>query len=251
MPMFGISLYQQKVNELRPEGRKPFDAHSLFNSYGLINTNTPYLSQVPCSWGAVYFPEHWREFHSYLTLRFSDDWLSVDEHVVPHVRSNKWRKSWKKFFIEMIYLRGYAMLYPNYDGFLSLSTNHLEVGSHVKEEPKDVYDQKRMLFTLPLMSVPDTYSIDANPIRTGLLDLPERRLPKRSELPVLDLLGEMSSKELLEEKGAARQVQMLGCKTYGSDKRRKWTFNAEDLFRCAEDVSVFSDPESIEVYYDI
>ena len=249
--MFGISLYQQKVNELRPEGRRPFDAHNVFTAHGLSNTNTPYVSQVPCSWGAVYFPEHWREFHAYLNLRFSDDWLSTDEHVVPHVRSNKWRKSWKKFFIEMVYLRGYAMLYPNYDGFLSLSTNHLEVGSHVKEEPKEAYDQKKMLFTLPLIPLNEQPKGDRKSVDTGLLDLPQKRLPSRSELPVLDLLGELSSATLLEERGNTRLVQMLGCRTYASYKGRKGMFNAEDLFTCADEVDGFSDPDSLNVYYDI
>ncbi|CAA7267399.1 unnamed protein product [Cyclocybe aegerita] len=130
--LFGVSLYQQKHLELPIEGRQPFNPRSLFSLVGLPETNTPYLSQVPCSWGALYFPEQWREFHDYLAVRFTETALTMDEDVVPNVRSNYWTKSWKKFFIELIYLRGYLMLYPNYDAFLSLSTNHLEVGSHVK-----------------------------------------------------------------------------------------------------------------------
>ena len=143
------------------------------------------------------------------------------------------------------------MLYPNYDGFLSLSTNHLEVGSHVKEEPKEVYDQKKMLFTLPLIPLNEQSIDERKSVDTGLLDIPQRRLPKRSELPVLDLLGEVSSAALLEERGATRLVQMLGCRTYASDKGRKGTFNAEDLFTCADEVNGLSDPDSLNVYYDI
>lgn len=107
--MFGISLYQPKNVELRPEGRQPFDAHELFSGLSLP-FNSPYLSQVPCSWGAAYFPETWREFHQYLGLRLSEQSIDIADTIVPDVRSNRWPRSWKKYFIEMVYLRGYLML---------------------------------------------------------------------------------------------------------------------------------------------
>src|SRR5882672_1140995 len=77
--LFGISLYQQKNIELKLQGRRPFDARALFYDHRLPHPNTPYLSQIPCSWGAVYFPEHWREFHEYLAIRFSEYSISIDE----------------------------------------------------------------------------------------------------------------------------------------------------------------------------
>lgn len=107
--LFGISLYQPKNVELRPEGRMPFDAHNLFSDLSLPY-NSPYLSQVPCSWGAAYFPEAWREFHQYLSLRLSEHSIDISTTIVPDVRSNRWPRSWKKYFIEMVYLRGYLML---------------------------------------------------------------------------------------------------------------------------------------------
>ncbi|KIJ65143.1 hypothetical protein HYDPIDRAFT_153126, partial [Hydnomerulius pinastri MD-312] len=88
---------------------------------------------IPCSWGALYFPSHWREFHDYLSIRLSQHAFPISTTVVPGVRSNKWTKSWKKYFIELVYLRGYVMLYANYEDFVSFSTNHLEVGSHVRD----------------------------------------------------------------------------------------------------------------------
>lgn len=108
--LFGVSLYQPKSVELRPEGRRPFDAHNLFAQLSLPH-NSPYLSQVPCSWGAAYFPEAWREFHQYLSLRLSEHSIDISDTIVPDVRSNRWPKSWKKYFIEMVYLRGYMMLW--------------------------------------------------------------------------------------------------------------------------------------------
>ncbi|KAJ7767459.1 hypothetical protein DFH07DRAFT_915684 [Mycena maculata] len=180
--LFGISLYQQKNIELHPEGRKTFDPRGLFVKHGVADPSTPYLSQIPCSWGAVYFPEHWREFHDYLGARLSESTMEIERIVVPDVRSNNWTKSWKKYFIEMVYLRGYVMLYPNYADFVSLSTNHLEVGSHVKERPKE----KQEVFRLPLMKLEESWQ---------LLDLPRGTLPRWGTLPVLNLTGFLSGLE--------------------------------------------------------
>ncbi|KAJ7634165.1 hypothetical protein DFH06DRAFT_1100660, partial [Mycena polygramma] len=177
--LFGISLYQQKNIELHPEGRKAFDPRKLFAEHGVPDPSTPYLSQIPCSWGAVYFPEQWREFHVYLAGRLSETTMDIEQIVVPGVRSNQWTKSWKKYFIEMVYLKGYVMLYPNYAGFVSLSTNHLEVGSHVKDRPKE----KQEMFRLPLMELGASGQ---------LLELPGGRLPGWDALPVLNLTGFLS-----------------------------------------------------------
>ncbi|KAI0305843.1 hypothetical protein B0F90DRAFT_1693909 [Multifurca ochricompacta] len=191
--LFGISLYQQKNLELRIEGRRPFNARWLFKTTGIAAQNTPYLSQIPCSWGALYFPEHWREFHTYVANRLTDPSLSLKENIVPDVRSSRWQNSWKKYFIEMVFLRGYTMLYPNYANFSSLSTNHLEPGAHVKRLPRAVFDKKRAQFDLPLMRLPDANASES--LTTGLLDLPKREMPTWDALPVLDLHGFVVSEE--------------------------------------------------------
>jgi len=198
--MFGISLYQPKVIETRQEGRVFFNPRTVFAANDITEYTTPYLSQIPCSWGAIYFPEHWREFHSYLSLRLSEVLFAIDTVVVPNARSNRWPKSWKKYFIELAYLRGYVMLYPNYDKFVSLSTNHLEIGSHVKETPRGSYMQKREMFRVPLMGLEGT---------TQLMDLPHETLPVFDDLPVLDLFGWLSSLETLVRLGQARRSEMV------------------------------------------
>lgn len=205
--LFGISLYQQKHLELRLEGRHSFNARSTFVSIGLDEPSTPYLSQIPCSWGAVYFPEHWREFHAYLSFRLSEYAWDADQVVVPGVRSNKWTRSWKKYFIELIYLRGYVMLYPNYADYVSLSTNHLEVGAHVKDVPIETYMRKKRLFLLPLMPLPEP----SHSVATGLLELPQGRLPGWTDLPTLDLLGLVASEEALRERGRVRRTELTDC----------------------------------------
>lgn len=176
----------------------------MFAANGIAEYTTPYVSQIPCSWGAIYFPEHWREFHSYLNVRLSEAFFSIDAVVVvPDARSNRWSKSWKKYFIELAYLRGYVMVYPNYDNFVSLSTNHLEAGSHVKDTSQESYVQKREMFRVPLMALEGT---------TRLLDLPHEALPPFNDLPVLDLFGQLSSLENLILLGQKRQSEIVpGC----------------------------------------
>jgi hypothetical protein len=207
--LFGISLYQQKNLELHTEGRRRFDARWLFNTTGIAPLNTPYLSQIPCSWGAVYFPEHWREFHNYLARRLNDPSFSGKENIVPNVRSSRWQHSWKKYFIEMVFLRGYTMLYPNYANFSSLSTNRLEPGAHVKRLPRAIFDKKRALFDLPLMPLPNVNGSEVP--GTGLLDLPESGMPAWDALPVLDLHGSVVSEELITNRGRARRPGVFGC----------------------------------------
>jgi hypothetical protein len=201
--LFGISFYQQKNVELPVEGRRPFNARNLFSESGISDPSTPYLSPVPCSWGAVYFPEHWREFHAYLSLRLSEYSMKIDEIVVPNVRSNNWAKSWKKYFIELVYLRGYVMLYPNYRDFVSLSTNHIEVGSHVKFRTKEKQDS----FILPLMQLPSPGAS----VTSGLLDLPGNTLPMWDSLPVLNLTGSLATLQSLAEIGRLRRTKLTGC----------------------------------------
>jgi hypothetical protein len=208
--LFGISLYQQKNLELHIGGRRSFDARRLFNNTGIAPSNTPYLSQIPCSWGAVYFPEHWREFHTYVASRLSNQSLSLKQDIVPDVRSSRWQHSWKKYFVEMVYLRGYTMLYPNYANFTSLSTNHLEPGAHVKRLPRAVFDKKRIQFNLPLMPLPDMNNA-SEVLGTGLLDLPGGKMPPLDALPVLDLHGSVVSEDLIVRRGEARRPVVFGC----------------------------------------
>ncbi|KAG6831103.1 hypothetical protein H0H92_012780 [Tricholoma furcatifolium] len=200
MSLLRYSLYQQKNIELPPEGRRPFDARTLFRTIGVADPTTPYLSPIPCSWGAVYFPEHWREFHTYLSLRLSESVLPLSQPIVPNVRSNKWTRSWKKYFIELVYLRGYVMLYPNYPDYVSLSTNHLEVGSHVKLKDRTL--EKQQQFIVPLMQTTNCSAV-------GILDLPGRTLPSWDSLPVLNLTGKVTTLESLAETGRLRRESLL------------------------------------------
>ncbi|ORZ01618.1 hypothetical protein BCR43DRAFT_433908 [Syncephalastrum racemosum] len=195
--MFGVSLYSPRSVELNPEGRRPFHPDNVLRNY--YPARIPYVSQIPCSWGAVYFPEHWREFHEYLTIRLLD--LQQDRLLnvtVPRSRSSRWKKSWKKYFIEMVYLRGYVMLYPNFQEFESFSTNHLETGTHIKTPEKRVKTIRD--FLVPLMQ------------RDTIIEqLPQHRLPKFDDLPVLDLWGLLTTHSRLNDTGAGWHRRVSTC----------------------------------------
>ncbi|KAJ1306785.1 hypothetical protein OPQ81_007771 [Rhizoctonia solani] len=207
--LYGISLYQPKVTELHTQGRRPFNARDMFAMANIEHPHTPYLSQVPCSWGAVYFPEHWREFKRYLSLRLSEHIIPATDIIVPNLRSNRWSRSWKKFFNEMVYLRGYVSLYPNYEYFVSLSTNHLEAGEHV---PANIDKEKQSQYLLPLMREPEVAKhYPGTELGVKLLDLPLSNLPNWADLPVLDLWGDISSLEQLRRIGLERRVNMSVC----------------------------------------
>lgn len=242
--VFGISLYQPRNVELRPEGRRPWNAREVFHQGNVSDPTQVYLNQVPCSWGAVYFPEIWREFHDFLVLRLSAPFypspstitppsntnsptpqdsnsqrygrgrLTLDEHIVPDVRSNRWTRSWKRFFIELVFLRGYVMVYPNYDDFLSFSTNHLERGSHVS----DTSAQKKAMFVVPLMGAQEGHD-------DRLVDgLPWGELPALEDMAVVDLMGYIVGAEKLARVGEERRRALTDC------RRVPGSFDAKELF---------------------
>ncbi|CAG8533709.1 10930_t:CDS:2 [Paraglomus occultum] len=196
--LYGISLYGPKTSELHWNGRRPFDPEAVLQ-HTSYPTRSPYLFQVPCSWGAVYFPEVWREFHQYLKYRMDDvNGYNVQNITVPGSRSVRWRNSWKRFFIELVYLRGYVMLYPNFKNFTSLSTNHAESGEHMHPERKKT--PPSLVFTVPLMNT-----------NTVLEELPNGHLPQYAELPVLDLWGNVVGHDELIHRGLNLQREVSEC----------------------------------------
>jgi hypothetical protein len=125
----------------------------------------------------------------------------------------------------MVFLQGWVMLYPNFENWTALSTNHLEVGVHVRSGTDEkVLLKKRTQFELPLMELPASTPGQCaaslafekpvqealghrNPI--GLLDLPFESLPGWDSLPVLDLWGHLSSEEEIAARGVRRYRQLM------------------------------------------
>jgi hypothetical protein len=177
--IFGFSLYTPRVQELTFPKRK-ISFRKLVSSAG-FKENSMFLYQNPCSWGAVYFPEIWKEFFHYISSRLNS---ANSNTIIPNARSNTWKNSWKKYFIEMIVLRGYLMVYPNFINETSFSTNHVEIGQHI-----NVNNRNKLIaeFEVPLINADHLSDL------TG-------RLPSLSEMPIFDLFNNYknSIQEIIE-----------------------------------------------------
>ncbi|KAE8700829.1 hypothetical protein F3Y22_tig00110556pilonHSYRG00827 [Hibiscus syriacus] len=188
-----ISLYTPRLVEVVKE-RPRWNATEFFKQ---IHPNTPYLHQLPCSWGAVFFPKHWREFYVYMNMRFTED-AKANPVQIPKSRTNGWQASWKKFLIDMMYLRGYVSLYPNFPNQASFSTNHMEPGAHISAKDNIVRHDKAD-FEVPLL-VEDFRTL-----------LPNRKLPPASKLPSLNLFNQPVSLKGLKAAGAKLGQDVLRC----------------------------------------
>lgn len=188
-----ISLYTPKLVEVVKE-RPKWNATEFFKH---IHPNTPYLHQLPCSWGAVFFPKHWREFYVYMNMRFTED-AKANPVQIPKSRTNGWQASWKKFLIDMMYLRGYVSLYPNFPQQASFSTNHMEPGAHISAKDNVVKHNKRD-FEVPLMK---------EDFRNFL---PAMKMPSASRLPSLNLFNQPVSLKGLKAAGAKLGQDVLRC----------------------------------------
>jgi len=219
--LYGISLYGQRQMELNMIGRKPYDPESKFNGTS-FPIRSPYLSQIPCSWGAIYFPEVWREFHDYLAERLDDDTkYHLQPIKVPESRSYKWKKSWKRYFIELVYLRGYVMLYPNFKNFTSFSTNHAEIGTHIQfRKNKPAYST---VFGVPLMMENTIYK-----------ELPDNHLTDFNQLPVTDLWGNLTSFHELIDRGITLHNEVSLCPPHFRREFDQLNFSPKDIL-CVDD----------------
>ncbi|KAK2982587.1 hypothetical protein RJ640_009240 [Escallonia rubra] len=188
-----ISLYTPRLVEVVKE-RPKWNGTEFFKH---IHPNTPYLHQLPCSWGAVFFPKQWREFYVYMNMRFTED-AKQNPVQIPKSRTNGWQASWKKFLIDMMYLRGYVSLYPNFPNQASFSTNHMEPGAHISAKDNIVKHDKSD-FEVPLLK---------EDFRNFL---PNGKFPPASRLPSLNLFNQAVSLKGLKAAGAKLRQDVLEC----------------------------------------
>ncbi|KAG8060650.1 hypothetical protein GUJ93_ZPchr0002g26203 [Zizania palustris] len=189
-----ISLYTPRLVEVVKE-RPRWNATAFFGR--THHPNTPYLHQLPCSWGAVFFPKHWREFYAYMAARFTED-AKKNPVQIPRSRTNGWQASWKKFLIDMMYLRGYVSLYPNFPNQTSFSTNHMEPGAHISAKD-NVLKHDKHDFEVPLVAA------DFSTL------LPAGKMPPASKLPVLNLFNQPVSFKGLKSAGAKLRQDVITC----------------------------------------
>lgn len=192
--LFGISLYTPRVIETtHPRQNFPFNRTMISNG----TMRSPFLLQLPCSWGALFFPQSWSEYQKYIAKRLElESQLSASSSIptnltkselkqqitryeIPYLRSNRWRKSWKKYFIEYIVHKGLVMLYPNMPNQTSFSTNHMEVGQHFSEKHR-LQMRLRWSYQVPLLE-------ENVGLKQWMALLPDGKLPEWRALPVLNV----------------------------------------------------------------
>lgn len=217
--LFGISLYAPRLIETDPSGRHFFNpsqvvAKARGGSAEEEKIYEPYMMQFPSYSGAVFFPEHWREFHDYITARLADsNGYEMQDVVVPDLRSNDWSKSWRRYFEELVYLRSYVMLYPNFVGGTSLSTQHLELR---KKTMREQFADAISIYNVPLMDEVDQIS-------------QELQLPEYKDLVVLDIWGKISNFEELKERGSELHDEVSACPEPILEVEKEYQFDATDL----------------------
>ena len=143
--IIGISLYSPRVTETVFPKRAFYSQNITTEFSG--NRQYPYVMQTPCSWGAFFFSKQWMHFLSYARHRLSSS-PTYRPVLIPGSRTNGWKQSWKKFMFEFMYLKGLFMVYPNFDGQYSFSTNHMEIGEHITEKKLTLQTE----FTVPLLT---------------------------------------------------------------------------------------------------
>lgn len=187
--VIGVSLYTPRLIEVVLP-RKKWNSWVAFG-----NRSTPYLQQLPCSWGAVYFPSPWKAFHSYLTNQIRN----ATTVKIPHSATNGWAGSWKKYLIEWMLLHEDFMLYPSYSNQTSFSTNHLEPGEHIASSANK------------LAHLPQDFTV---PLHENNLNwfyaLPLSEISPLQSIPRVNLFGSPVSSEEVRELARDLRLQVLG-----------------------------------------
>ncbi|KAK6163339.1 hypothetical protein DH2020_000203 [Rehmannia glutinosa] len=186
-------LYTPRLVEVvkeRPKWNATSHSSKVYIQTRLISTSSPAV-------GARFLPETMEEFYVYMNMRFTED-AKQNPVQIPKSRTNGWQASWKKFLIDMMYLRGYVSLYPNFPNQASFSTNHMEPGALAKD---NVVKHDKTDFEVPLLGQ-DFRNL-----------LPNGKLPPASKLPSLNLFNQALSLKGLKAAGAKLGQDVLECNT--------------------------------------
>lgn len=150
--LVGIALNTPRFNEI------VFPPYRWVPQHEIGQKSLHFLFQLANSWGCLYFPWAWREYRKYHAWRASAGLPSLHK-VIPEggVWIHNWERSWKKSLIELMYIRGYYMVYPNLPGQHAFSLHHREKGEHTAAEGEEpmvdgLGDLYLDYFTVPLAS---------------------------------------------------------------------------------------------------
>lgn len=208
--IIGVSLNSVRVDQITSQQRRKrlamlglrkddsLDADPFWRNISLPVPNT-ILSQVPNSWGAAYLAAPWQEFLRFWEVARSE----VDSHIpmvtVPYSMTYQWERSWKKFLVELMYARGWTMIYPNFPDGRSFSVHFQERGQHTgkagtsQDEVANASAQKvDTLMQVPLFSATMTQWMSDGDVMNNA--------------PVVDIYSIESSKEELQQRACAHSA---------------------------------------------
>lgn len=134
--LFGISLQRQHTIVAGPfQFQEP---------HALLKTHSIWLYQLIGTWGAVLFPQQWREFRYWMENE------KPSTPCLPNFGTNlMWKKSssnmWSAWFIRFAFEKGYFGLYSNFEDNTALVVNMRERGAHFEHFRGPDADLKKTL----------------------------------------------------------------------------------------------------------
>lgn len=167
------------------------------SSFSTPEPASPFLYPAPNPRAALYFPQHWAEFHDFYSHQLrgigagGNTSFAYKPTALPLAKDVE--TSWQKPYLELIRTRGYTMLYP---GFAreALAVVHNEVPSHTHKSEKKVPHEK------PLME------------RIGPLEhLPDENLPTWNNLPLYDLWGKRADWDVVDTAAMNYRLSISTC----------------------------------------
>jgi len=172
------------------------------------HTNTPFLYPVPTSRAALFFPQHWTEFHSYLSHTLNPPVNPGKRNLTVNMPPalalpTSLETSWHSLFTDLARARGYTMLYPSFKD--TLARVHNEIPSHAgRSKPEARLLEKQFL---------------------GLL--PQADLPHWTKLPMHDVWGQPTDSEKAMEAAVSYRNSITTCHLADTPYR---PFEVDDLF---------------------
>ncbi|KAI9878402.1 MAG: hypothetical protein M1830_000964 [Pleopsidium flavum] len=226
---------------------------------------TSFLWQAPNSHATLYFGDKWVEFHSFLGKRLeahhSPSPLAKPPPKRTKLISEKY-PSWMEYLLEFMRVRGYSLLYPNFDFSEAIVTVHNEL----YQPPEEFYasNPPSSLFNTTI-TPPDPYDpFTADPsihplttkqttpepplLTTSLLSIlpTDGDLPELTTIPLLSYAGDTitsaDSTTLATFFAARFKSEIGGCTGSGVEKHRR-PMSAGDLFCLVGD----EEDEGVEV----
>jgi len=169
---------------------------------GWTDYATPYIWQSTLFHSTLFFPQQWKEFHTYISIRehFGGGIPAVSNFLRPYSKDEV--HSLEVYWSELFLARGYAILYPNFDDAASFARPHR------------------------LASLDDTPDVDLSLINWAqFLDQVNDGLPDWEDLPVLDYEKNVVGWDQLERNALKISELLSTCEEFP-----KTHWDVRDLF---------------------